>query len=384
MSRKLLFVSALAVATAFGCGSLSNTDPSIATVSGTLATPAPSGARVALVWHGPDKSWVVTNEAPVVSGGFSFDLTTAPPDSLFFVPTANDAQLPPTVDNGSSGGSSGGSDTGTVSPPSSGGSTSGGGAPQIRPQDVVSGGVTGPLNAAVAAFVLYMDTNGNGAFDVSGPDAASPDQILATSNELMLVYLRDGSALDLEKLRDKSGQLPSRGYSLFLTSQNRWVPLDEVDLKADQKSFPYDVCQATTLAAGSDTTVNATAGSEPVPSGGSSGSGGTTGPDNGYSWSSGNTTPPSTTHGPYPAKGDPNVQCYPDGRGWNYNACTKPPSGLCGGYEPINCTGYGAQLGSSQTAPDGWPCDAAPPSTSGSSSSGSSGSSDGGSADAGL
>ncbi len=393
MSRKLLFLSAVAFATAFGCGSLSNRDPSIAKVSGTLAGAAPAGARVALVWHAPDKSWVVTNEAPIVNGSFSIDLTGAPPDSLFFVPNTNSNAPSATVDAPATGSSSGGSGSGSSSPPSAGGTSTSGGGAGLRPMDVVSGGVSGPLSAAVAAFVLYADGNGNGKLDITGDDAASPDTILGGSKELMLVYLRDGSDLDLEKLRDKVGQLPSRGYSLVLTSQSRWVPLSDVDLKLDEanKAFPYDVCKVQSLSAGDS---SFTSGNDIAPTtangGAAGGSSGSTsgGSSTGYSYSNGTVPPPSLDHGPYPAKGDPNVHCNPDGRGWQYYGCAAKPTGLCASWDAPQCTDYGAQLGSAQNAPDGWPCNAqpAPSGSTSSSSSGTSGSSgafDAGSADSG-
>jgi hypothetical protein len=220
------------------------------------------------------------------------------------------------------------------------------------------------MSAAVGAFVLYVDGNGNGRFDIATDDASSPDQIIGGSHELMLVYLRDGSNLDFEKLRDKAGQIPSRGYALALTSQERWLPLDSVDLRLDDARFPYDVCSVNSITGGD--VGFATPGADPgvgISGGGSGGSGGTTGTDTGGAWSSGNTTPPSTKHGPYPAANDPKLSCSPDGRSWAWDSCRGSPAtppGLCGSYHPVACVGYGASLGTTEAVPAGWPCNATP------------------------
>src|SRR5258706_464046 len=78
----------LARPAALGCGSVANhNDSSIATVSGPLAGDVPSGARVAIVWHAPKTgAWVVSNEAAVIGGAFSINLSGAPADDLFFDP----------------------------------------------------------------------------------------------------------------------------------------------------------------------------------------------------------------------------------------------------------------------------------------------------------
>jgi len=370
MSRRLLLVSAVAVAV--GCGSISNRDSAtIAQVSGTLSGSVPSGARVALVWAGKNNTWVVSHEAPIVAGAYSLDLTSAPSDDLFFSPSdGNNARPPDTTVTAPDQGSSSGSGDSTGSVPKTGGS-----GKQLHTNDVVSGSAGAPpLSAAVAAFVIYVDGNGNGRLDLSGPNAETPDQIVGGSSELMLVYMRDGSNLDFEKLRDKAGQAPTRGYDLFLTDKSRWVGLNLADLTLGTNRMPSNVCGIGSITTGSD--IGFASPDQPVPmTGGSSGTGGTT--STGFAWASGNSKAPSLEHGPYPSPGDPNLQCSPDGRYWSYDSCrskSSTPAGLCGYEHPVPCDSYGAQLGSSQAVPDGWPCNATT----------TNGSSDGGTFDAGV
>jgi hypothetical protein len=355
MSRKLLFLAgALAFAAVYGCGSISNRDnASIATINGTLnGASVPAGTRVALVWAGKNNTWVVSQETAIVSGSFTIDLTTAPADDLFFTPNDSPNVNTPTVSTG---------DTGNAPPPtqvSGGGSggTSSGGA-NIRPKDNVSGSVSGTaLSAAIAAFILYVDTNGNGHLDLdAGQDATTPDQIIGGTRELSLVYLRDGSNLDYEKMRDKTSTLPSHGYNVFWSTQSRWLTLDKVELSLKDQGMPYDVCNAGSLA-GSSSFDNVSS-TDPMPAGGSSGTVGGTN-DQSYAWGT-NHAAPSTTSGPYPAPGDPNLSCFDNGRTWYYDSCrsgTAPTPGLCGAYHPVACQNYGAHLGSSSATPSGWPC----------------------------
>lgn len=347
MLRRLSFVFPLAVAAAFGCGSVSNrNDTSIATVSGTLSGDVPAGARVAIVWHAPKGgAWVVSNEAPVVGGAFSINLTGAPADDLFFDPNESGINgggaLPPDAPRASPepAPSTGGS---------AGGSSSGFNGGNVRTKDVVSGSVGTPMQAAIAGFVLYVDKNGNNALDVSG-NGESPDEIVGGSHELVLTYLRDGTNLDYEKLRDDTQQLPSRGYNLFFTARNRWLSLSSVGLTLGDDRLPSPVCYV-----GDEGNVSYDDSTPAYPGSSSSGSSGTVGVDAGA---------PSG----YPDPGDPNLRCAPDGRSFSYESCSPPPppppptpKTLCSDGDITvsagGCGGYGAVLPPDGSIPPGWPC----------------------------
>ncbi len=363
MSRSFLFLSGLAIAAAVGCGSLANrNDSSIATVSGTLTgTSVPANTRVALVWHAPDRSWTVSHEAPVVNGAFSIDLTSAPADALFFSPTdSSSSDTPPSQSFDSPAPDA---STSTAPPSAGSSSSSSGGAfggARIAPRDVVSGSVGAPLSVAIAGFVLYVDSNGNGHLDISGDNGESPDQIVGGSDELALVYMRDGTSLDFEKLRDKAGQLPTRGYDLMWTAKERWLPLSNVELTLrSNNAFPSAVCEIGAISGGGSVSLPSSGDVSAGGSSGSGGSGGSAGSVGGYTWASGSTPAPSLQHGPYPSPGDPNLGCNKDGRGWSYSSCrtkSPTPNGLCGEYHTVPCDEYGAQLGSTDPVPPGWPC----------------------------
>jgi hypothetical protein len=348
MTRSLFFVSVLALGVAFGCGSLSNNDSSLAKVQGTLQGNVPASSRVALVWRQPTGGFLVSHEADVVGGSFSFDLTSPPADSLFFQPEdpGGGSDQPPDQPVPEPGQSSSGA----------GGGTKGASlAPKLGLRDTVSGTVSGPMSVAVAGFVLYRDQNGNGKLDLTSDTADSPDEILGGSDELMLTYLRDGSSLDLEKLRDRAGQLPSRGYNLVWLAKDRWLPLVSVDLTLGETRLPDAVCYAHSVVKSDDgnigsDTVEAPPPAPTEPDPGSSSSGG--------SGSSGSSPPPGQ---PYPSPDDPNLHCGPDGRSFSYSNCPPPPppkTGLCRGFEPpgMPCTGWGVAIPYDQPIPEGWPC----------------------------
>lgn len=384
MSRSSFLLPILALAAAVGCGSIAGRDDnSIATVSGTLAGGAsvPAGARIALVWHSPTGAFVVSHETPVVNGGFSIDLSTAPADDLFFKPYEV-SETTVTDNGGTSTSGSPGAPMPTPAPTGAGGSTSGGFGQigsKLSPRDNVSGSVVStPMTVAIAGFVLYVDKNGNGKLDLNGDTADSPDQIIGGSEELALTYLRDGTQLDLEKLRDTSGQLPSRGYDLLWTVKKRWVPLADVEITLGVDRLPGDVCYVTSgVATSKDGLADAPVATSGGGSSGSSGpatldAGVPTDPSSSSSSSSGS-VPPSNS---YPPKGDPNVKCSPDGTSFSYYTCDPttppppappPPTGLCRNdvymTEPATggCGGYGASLPTDADGgtyvPDGWPCD---------------------------
>jgi hypothetical protein len=123
--------------------------------------------------------------------------------------------------------------------------------PTTTPQDTnVSGRIAEPLRTAVAGFVLYRDTNGNGALDLEGSLAGSPDEILGGNTELVLQYFSGGSRLEYEKLRDTNNVLPHAGYNLLWVDKNRWFALDLVELNLTSRALPQPLCSG---AGGGDT-----------------------------------------------------------------------------------------------------------------------------------
>lgn len=376
-----LLLSAAAVAaglTTGACGGIS--DPTrgdgegrVATVSGALTGAAvPANARVALVWRRPGNTsgaagLEVAGDAPIVGGQFTLNLGV-PREGLFdfvegksFRPVSSE---PPSLPSSSGGSGTSGAPGAPPSPVPAGGS-SGGGMPgagsapaNLSPRETVSGKITDPLSAAIAGFVVYADTNGNGKLDVQGDSASSPDQLLGGNEELILVYLRGGGALDFEKLRDKSGILPSAGYNLAWT-EGRWLPLNVVELKLrSNPQLPGGVCPSSFGysggSAGFAEEPASTEGKPPI--GGSSGTGGSSGAIGG-----------SDAGGGYPSPADPNLQCAPGGRSFTYytpSNCppyTPPVPGLCSG-DAYNTTapcargGYQNSIGPSDPVPVGWPC----------------------------
>jgi hypothetical protein len=419
MTRTFLVLSGLALAASIGCGSVASPDDaSIATVSGTLSGSAdvPAGARVALVWRSPAGAFVVSHEAPVVSGGFSFDLTAAPSDDLFFTPETEEVvedspSLPPSGSSTSGAPGSGPTPAPTPAPGGAFGAFgafaglggAGGFAPsRIAPRDVVSGTVAQEMSVAVAGFVLYVDTNANGHLDLTGPSGDSPDQIVGGSTELMLTYLRDGSNLDLEKLRDKAGQVPTRGYDLIWLQEERWLPLSAVELKLGESRLPGAVCSIEQgIRGGSDGVQSGGPVIDPVPSdgdfggGSSSGSSGSSGgvgggclKDGGAGGSSsGGSSSGAPPEGPpdgYPSPDDPNLHCGPDGTYFWYSECPPPPppqTGLCRTQDVAEpCSGYEVVLDTCAPIPSDWPCQV----TIGGGGSGDGGTKDGGSSDGGI
>jgi hypothetical protein len=374
-ASKVLPLSCLfLLAAAAACGGIS--DPSqeqVATVTGSLTggAAAPANARVALVWRdGTTGGYSVGADVPIVNGHFSMALTV--PTNAYFFPYDSDTTnnvTPPLPreeqaqpDNGA-----------VATPPSSG---SGGGTPtpgggkvpngKLGAQDNASGSIiTESLTIAVSGFVVYADTNGNGALDLEGPNATSPDQILGGNQELFLAYLKGGGALDYEKLRDKSGILPQHGFNLAW-QQGRWLTLDLVELKlTSHPSLPSPVCYGggtvSSSGGGSGGVKNDPGAPSPPPV---DQDGGTFGED--ASTDGGN-------YG-YPSPNDPGLSCAPDGRSFTYTPqpidCPPPPpptpAGLCGGGgygydEPaIGCATSGmmsSKLGPNETPPPGWPCD---------------------------
>jgi hypothetical protein len=365
----LLLSSAVGVTT-FACGGISdptrhNGAESVATVSGALTgTAVPANARVALVYRkittdstGTHGSVEVGSDVPVVGGAFTMNLPV--PAADYFGPLSTSGVAATDVLAGNSGSAPPSLRETKPAPAPAGGS--GGSAfdnaAKLSPRDTAVGGsITEPMTAALAGFVVYADTNGNGKLDLEGQYASSPDQILGGNRELTLAYLKGGGALDYEKLRDKSGILPAAGFNLAW-SEGRWLPLTVVELKLDAKaSLPSSVCN----------TYISSNGSSP------GGSGGTPAPD-----APSVAVPTTVTDGgkggggstgsAYPSPTDPTLNCSADGRSYTYTPATSgcgptPPApvGLCaGGDTPlIGCaepSGYNS-LYPGQPTPAGWPC----------------------------
>ncbi len=381
MSRLVRSLSACAIlGAAFGCGGLANPDGSIATVSGNLKGTAPNGSHVALVWHSPKGEFVVTNDTAVVNGTFSFDLEGAPDDSLFSVLASGGSSSNATPPSTSASGGSGGAEPAPSGAPK-------GASYGLSLLDTVSGTVSAPLTFAVAGFVVYEDQNGNGKLDLTGSNADSPDKIVGGSNELLLTYLRDGSDLELEKLRDSAGQKPTRGYQLAWIPKGRWLPLTGVDLTIGVSVLPDDVCYGGTGSVNSTTLdVSGSSGSGGIDPGVPTVvDGGTTTTDAGRDDAAANTDGGSAGGGGYPSSSDPNLRCSSDGRSFTYS-CTydagsgggsggtfdagtggSTSRGLCGATfdtgnvsEPAGGVAYdcfpGASIGPNDAIPTGWPC----------------------------
>lgn len=339
---------------AAACGGISDPNGSgpVATVSGELISsePVPANAHVAFVWRtGLSGGFAVGADSAITNGAFSLNIPS--PSQGYLFPADQDRELATSPDEAppieGSTGSSGGS--------GSGGSASGGG---VAPQTVVRGKITGDMSVAVGGFIIYVDKNGNGQLDI-GQDGESPDEMIGGNKDIFLAFLQGGGALDYEKLRDKSGVLPQQGFNLAWEDEERWLPLNLVELKLANRHrrLPSMICRGGGDApVSSDVTYPAPA---PAPGG--------------------NPTDPDTMDGgvaprTYPDPNDPNLTCGPDGRSFSYRVdCPKPvpmptpevKPGVCGGYddspdigyaEPGCASGYGESLADGEPIPEGWPC----------------------------
>lgn len=380
-SLSLLLASGSLAAAAFACGGIADPNRSgsekVATISGALTgTAVPNGARVALVWRKGTAGGLEVGADVAISGGkFTMNLT-APPDGFYAPLEADEVSVigtsPPPTANTDAPSSSGSSGTGGSAPGA--GSSSGSGMQaakangaahslpahiSIRPKDSATGSIiTQPLGAAFAGFIVYVDTNGNSKLDLTGQYGDSPDTILGGNNDLILIHLKGGGQLDLEKLRDKSGILPAQGFNLAW-DEGRWLPLNLVELKLNAKEgLPGEVCGGSS---GYDTGGSSTSGSVPLPEPAPS-----TPPSSGTSSTSGGS---SGTGGYYPPAGSPNLKCSADGRSFSYSEpcppSPPPPTGICAGsvgYSTIGCAGgWGDALAPGAPVPPGWPCPVADP-----------------------
>jgi hypothetical protein len=349
----------MAMSAAVACGSIDDptktrgTNERLETISGALTgTTVPANAHVALVWKvGAENKWAVLSDVPVVNGSFSMNLT--PPPANYYVKVDQSESY----DSLSGGSSSQEAPTTPRQPSEPAPSVPKGGGKAafdkgLSPRDVVSGStIKEPLSVAMAGFVVYVDKNNNGKLDLDNNSyLSSPDELIGGNRELLLVNFQEGGALDYEKLRDKSGILPHAGYNLAWADQERWLPLNVVELKiSDSPTLPRPVCDRDG--------VSSTSPYDPGPSSGTGGSTGTSsdaGAGGGY----------------YPSPGDPNLTCSNDGRTYQYNTpCTPPPppppqpKGLCSNSSygndpmPYACTpGYAETILPGAPIPPGWPC----------------------------
>ncbi len=204
---------------AAACGGIS--DPTLSpsedvgSVQGALSgAGAPPDSHVALVYWAPSSGLVVYGDAPIVDGKFTLKLRVPRPE--YFV-DADGIDL--------------NAGTGSQSHTNS-----------VRTLGTAEGAITSGLTTAISGFVVYVDGNGNGNLDIA-PDTSTPDSVLGGNNELMLTFLRGGGELDYEKLRDRSGIRPERGFNLAWL-KDRWVGLNLVELKIQAGTqLPSAVCQ---------------------------------------------------------------------------------------------------------------------------------------------
>jgi len=383
----LLLTTSLAAA-AFACGGIS--DPTlggtenVATISGALTgTSVPANARVALVYRkvttsstGSVASVEVGSDVAVVGGKFTMNLGLPAADYFAAIDghsikaVADSDSTPPSV----------GSSTPDPAPPAGGTSSSGaagsGVSTKLAPRELVGGQITEPITAAMAGFVVYADTNGNGKLDLEGQYASTPDQILGGNKELVLVYLKGGGTLDYEKLRDRSGILPATGFNLSWT-EGRWLPLNVVELQLSSTAqLPSPVCASSYgYGSGSGGSSGSSGSGEPfaeetpVPSTADA-SAGNSSSSSGGGGSSGTGSSGGSTGAWYPAAGSVGLVCSADGRSFTYDAgasCPPPtpaPVGLCvgSGYDATTCAGvrYSTSLNAGDPVPANWPCTVAP------------------------
>lgn len=339
MKHRLTYALLAGVGAVVACGEL--TDPSKAAketaparISGALgggdADGGSEGLRVAVVWRaGEGGGHASAKDVPVVAGRFSLDLDP-PPDAYLFAVDAAPIKIVPTPPPGA--GADGGTDdwdAGSWEPWADGGTeveAEAGIFPRsLAPRDNVSGtvGNRSELRVALAGFVVYRDTNGNGRLDFAGDYLTSPDEIVGGNVDLTIRYFAGGGALDYEKLRDRSGVLPHAGFNLGLAVDGgtRWVALDLAELSVGgRRKLPREVC---------------------------------------FIPSTYRMDPPDFW-GPaqYPSPGDPGLRCAIDGSAFLFDTvgcrAFAPPGSLCiEEDEEISCQ-TGAERPS--PAPADWPC----------------------------
>lgn len=314
-----------ALAALLACGGISDptkTSGNAATVSGALmGADVPAGARVALVWRAVRSgSLAVAGDTAIENGTYTMAFAP-PPDDYFFRP--GDTLL-----HASAGAPA--DDAPESAPGLEGKSAPFAFATGLAPRDAVGGTVGQPFTAAVAGFVVYLDTNGNGKLDLSGSEAASGDVLIGGHPDLMLTYLRDGTTSDYEELRGPSGPAPTPGFNLFWPG--RWSSLEPVNLTLIQSmKLPSNVCAGLSA----EPMIQHDGSSGPVVGAEKYGPG----------------------DGNYPAADDPDLHCTSDGRAFVYTPTKCDNVGLCCSNERRV---HNLDLGVSP--PAGWPCTVRDPS----------------------
>ena len=238
------------------------------------------------------------------------------------------------------------------------------GSAQIRPADH-DGPESWPADFALAVgtIVAYEDLNGNGKLDLVDDEATSyVDRVLGANEDLLLVYT-EGKTFPPE-LVAPNGSKPVPGYNLLR------IPRCVGEATAEAASGPSGEGSTTTSSCDGDdfgwlpitTLYDLPLTAEPrfatlmcKNDGGIFGGGSGGGSVGSSTLPAPGALPPGPgPGGKWPAKGDPNVSCLPDGSGYYYTQCTTISQGLCKG-TITECTATGW---SSPTSPPPaeWPC----------------------------
>lgn len=192
-------------------------------LQGSLAGNVPEGARVAIVWAMAGGGLVVGDQAPIVNGRFRID-PTPPPGAVF--------------EGGGAGNDGVNSGTG-MGPVDSGIGLEGFMRVSPRTNKPIEGTVGESTNStfqeAYAGFVVFVDGNGNGRFDIDPSYGAPPDPILGGNAGMQLAYFRGGEAADYGRREDWADRKPKPGYNLQLV-EGDWLKLDEVQLALDPEA----------------------------------------------------------------------------------------------------------------------------------------------------
>lgn len=304
MKLRYMPISVVAAVSLAACGSTtahsdSPTASPTTSVSGALTGDNVDGLRVALLWRAADSKVHVQGDVAIVDGKFEVPLASPSAGDMVGV-DANDpciAQYDPGFNQ---------TDSAVVS------------ATTATP-------AAAALTLARAAFVVYRDLNGNGAFDVDPVTSVTTDTIVGGERNLLLTYYAGGSAFDYEKVGGHAG--------FNLAWQGTAVDLAQVQLQiATAVDFPAEVCGG--VESNFRSSIDATGG------------------------------PPYRS---YPAKDDTALQCAADGysftdANWTAVKCAAIPSGIClQGAEGLSTCNpapdpHHAELTPGSALPAGWPC----------------------------
>ena len=379
--RTLPFLSVFGLLAA--CGSLGDVDrrAPLAVLEGQLtaaaqATPTQaSNVRIAVVWMSIDDSGFKVSQdvpaTPVFPSQFRLELTDPPPRSAMAT-RASQSRTPSEPPR------AGASAPDPAPPPDPS-------PPSPRPASLRTAdhdsrsAWPADFGVAVGAIVAYEDKNGNGTLDLVDDSATSyVDRVLGVNEELLLVYVEGTAPVDL---RDPAGKMPTGGYQLLrkpsCTSSfgEASAPQDTLDRggvgpnepgsgAAEPVPMPTrdESCEATMGWLPMSTLYNLPLTAEPrfgslmcrgrgLDFEGDSVSGVSVG----EAMTPGATLPPGPgPDGKFPAKGDPNLYCSPDGRTYMFTKCSTYSEGLCKGtITECSSKGWGLPAGA---VPAEWPC----------------------------